>query len=111
MEYSPTNLILPEFRHQHYIAKTLCSWAFTELPIFSTPKRSGSCTNRDLVNDHKWNTRTKEQKMRRQFQKFVSGVLLLSIAALGGVQITHAQPSVEPAPALSVVTLDVTGMT
>ena len=49
--------------------------------------------------------------MRRQFHKVVSGVLLLSIAVLGGVQITFAQPGGESVPALSEVTLDITGMT
>lgn len=49
--------------------------------------------------------------MRRALYKVVSGMLLLAVALLSGVQLTHAQQSGEPAPVLSEVTLDITGMT
>lgn len=49
--------------------------------------------------------------MYTRFQNIALGLLVLSMALLGSVQILNAQQNKSATPTLSVVTLDVTGMT
>jgi len=49
--------------------------------------------------------------MRTQLQKIASGVLLLCLVVMGSLQMLYAQQDHAATPELSVVTLDVTGMT
>lgn len=49
--------------------------------------------------------------MHRQFQNIALGLVLVTLAFLGNVQLLNAQQNKSASPNLSVVTLDVTGMT